>query len=50
MGLLLIPDSRLREAAAETVRGAAVDGFILYPVPRGTTPASRSGSRDGFSP
>jgi DNA-binding LacI/PurR family transcriptional regulator len=30
MGLLLIPDSRYREATAETVRGAAVDGFIVY--------------------
>ena len=30
MGLLLIPDSRFREATAETVRGAAVDGFIIY--------------------
>src|SRR6185295_3633997 len=30
LGLLLIPDSRYREATAETVRGAAVDGFIVY--------------------
>ena len=30
MGLLLIPDSRFREETAETVRGAAVDGFIVY--------------------
>ena len=30
MGLLLIPDSRFREQTAETVRGAAVDGFIVY--------------------
>lgn len=30
MGLLLIPDSRFREQTAETVRGAAVDGFIIY--------------------
>ena len=34
MGLLLIPDSRDREAAADTVRGAAVDGFIVYSAPR----------------
>ena len=30
MGLLLIPDTRYREKTAETVRGAAVDGFIVY--------------------
>jgi DNA-binding LacI/PurR family transcriptional regulator len=30
MGLLLIPDSRFREETAETVRGAAVGGFIVY--------------------
>lgn len=30
LGLLLIPDSRFREAAAETVRGAFVDGFVIY--------------------
>ena len=30
MGLLLIPDSRYRETTAEAVRGAAVDGFIVY--------------------
>ena len=30
MGLLLIPDSRFREQTAETVRAAAVDGFIVY--------------------
>jgi DNA-binding LacI/PurR family transcriptional regulator len=30
MGLLLIPDSRYREKTAETVRAAAVDGFIVY--------------------
>jgi DNA-binding LacI/PurR family transcriptional regulator len=30
MGLLLIPDSRFREATAETVRAAAVDGFVVY--------------------
>jgi DNA-binding LacI/PurR family transcriptional regulator len=34
MGLLLIPDSRYREAAAESVREAAVDGFIVYSAPR----------------
>ena len=34
LGLLLIPDSRYREAAAEAVRGAAVDGFIVYSAPR----------------
>ena len=30
LGLLLLPDSRDRDAAAATVRGAAVDGFIIY--------------------
>jgi DNA-binding LacI/PurR family transcriptional regulator len=30
LGLLLIPDAREREAVAETVRGAAVDGFVVY--------------------
>jgi DNA-binding LacI/PurR family transcriptional regulator len=30
LGLLLIPDSRFRDAAASTVRGAAVDGFVIY--------------------
>src|SRR4029450_3529854 len=30
LGLLLVPDSRFREAAASTVRGAAVDGFVIY--------------------
>jgi DNA-binding LacI/PurR family transcriptional regulator len=30
LGLLLIPDSRRREAAATAVRGAAVDGFVIY--------------------
>ncbi len=30
MGLLLIPDSRYREKTADTVRAAAVDGFIVY--------------------
>ena len=34
LGLLLIPDSRYREAAADAVRGAAVDGFIVYSAPR----------------
>jgi DNA-binding LacI/PurR family transcriptional regulator len=34
MGLLLIPDSRFREATAETVRAAAVDGFIVYSATR----------------
>jgi len=30
LGLLLIPDSRVREETAETVRAAAVDGFVVY--------------------
>jgi DNA-binding LacI/PurR family transcriptional regulator len=30
LGLLLVPDSRYREAAAATVTGAAVDGFVIY--------------------
>jgi DNA-binding LacI/PurR family transcriptional regulator len=30
MGLLLIPDSRFREKTADSVRGAAVEGFIVY--------------------
>ena len=30
LGLLLLPDSRFREAAATTVRAAAVDGFVIY--------------------
>ena len=34
MGLLLVPDSRFREATAETVRAAAVDGFIVYSATR----------------
>jgi DNA-binding LacI/PurR family transcriptional regulator len=34
MGLLLIPDARDREAVAETVRAAAVDGFIVYSASR----------------
>jgi DNA-binding LacI/PurR family transcriptional regulator len=34
MGMLLIPDARDREAVAETVRAAAVDGFIIYSASR----------------
>jgi DNA-binding LacI/PurR family transcriptional regulator len=34
LGLLLIPDAREREVVAETVRGAAVDGFIVYSATR----------------
>jgi DNA-binding LacI/PurR family transcriptional regulator len=30
LGLLLIPDSRFRDAAASMVRAAAVDGFVVY--------------------
>jgi DNA-binding LacI/PurR family transcriptional regulator len=30
LGLLLVPDSRFREATAATVRTAAVDGFVIY--------------------
>jgi DNA-binding LacI/PurR family transcriptional regulator len=30
LGLLLLPDSRYREAAARTVHSAAVDGFVIY--------------------
>jgi DNA-binding LacI/PurR family transcriptional regulator len=30
LGLLLIPDSRFREETADTVRAAAVDGFVVY--------------------
>jgi DNA-binding LacI/PurR family transcriptional regulator len=30
LGLLLIPDSRFRDAAASTVSAAAVDGFVIY--------------------
>jgi DNA-binding LacI/PurR family transcriptional regulator len=33
-GLLLIPDSRYREQAAQVVREAAVDGFIVYSAPQ----------------
>jgi DNA-binding LacI/PurR family transcriptional regulator len=34
LGLLLLPDTRYREAAAKTVHSAAVDGFVLYSVAR----------------
>jgi DNA-binding LacI/PurR family transcriptional regulator len=34
LGLLLIPDARDREIVADTVRGAAVDGFIIYSATR----------------
>jgi DNA-binding LacI/PurR family transcriptional regulator len=34
LGLLLIPDARDRATVAETVRGAAVDGFIVYSATR----------------
>lgn len=34
IGLLLIPDSRLREESARTVSEAVVDGFIIYSVPQ----------------
>jgi DNA-binding LacI/PurR family transcriptional regulator len=30
LGLLLVPDSRFRDATAGTVRSAAVDGFVIY--------------------
>jgi DNA-binding LacI/PurR family transcriptional regulator len=30
LGLLLVPDSRFRDATATTVRTAAVDGFVVY--------------------
>ena len=30
LGLLLLPDSRFRDATAPTVRAAAVDGFVIY--------------------
>jgi DNA-binding LacI/PurR family transcriptional regulator len=30
LGLLLVPDSRFREATADNVRAAAVDGFVIY--------------------
>ena len=32
LGLLLIPDSRFRDATAAVVRSAAVDGFVVYSV------------------
>jgi DNA-binding LacI/PurR family transcriptional regulator len=34
LGLLLIPDSRFREATASTVHAAAVDGFVIYSASR----------------
>jgi DNA-binding LacI/PurR family transcriptional regulator len=34
MGLLLIPDSRFRDATAATVRESVVDGFIVYSATR----------------
>ena len=34
LGLLVLPDSRFRDAAATTVHAAAVDGFIIYSAPR----------------
>jgi DNA-binding LacI/PurR family transcriptional regulator len=34
LGLLLLPDTRFREAAAEAVHGAAVDGFVIYSTAR----------------
>ena len=34
LGLLLLPDSRYRREASRTVREAAVDGFVVYSVPR----------------
>jgi DNA-binding LacI/PurR family transcriptional regulator len=30
LGLLLVPDSRLRDETAATIRSAAVDGFVVY--------------------
>jgi DNA-binding LacI/PurR family transcriptional regulator len=33
-GLLLVPDSRQRDEAAQLVREAVVDGFIVYSVPQ----------------
>jgi DNA-binding LacI/PurR family transcriptional regulator len=30
LGLLLVPDSRFRDATATNVRAAAVDGFVIY--------------------
>jgi DNA-binding LacI/PurR family transcriptional regulator len=34
LGLLLVPDSRFRDASAGTVRQAAVDGFVIYSAAR----------------
>jgi len=34
LGLLLLPDSRFRAAAATTVHAAAVDGFVIYSAAR----------------
>jgi DNA-binding LacI/PurR family transcriptional regulator len=34
LGLLLLPDTRFREAAARTVQAAAVDGFVVYSAAR----------------
>jgi DNA-binding LacI/PurR family transcriptional regulator len=34
LGLLLLPDSRFRDAAASAVNAAAVDGFIIYSAAR----------------
>lgn len=34
LGLLLVPDSRFRDATAQTVRTAAVDGFVIYSAAR----------------
>jgi DNA-binding LacI/PurR family transcriptional regulator len=34
LGLLLVPDSRFRDASASTVREAAVDGFVIYSAAR----------------
>src|SRR5436190_2470106 len=34
LGLLLLPDSRFRDAAATTVHAAAVDGFVIYSAAR----------------
>src|SRR3954467_12804201 len=38
LGLLLLPDSRFRAAAATTVHAAAVDGFIIYSAARTDPP------------
>jgi DNA-binding LacI/PurR family transcriptional regulator len=34
LGLLLLPDSRYRDAAARTVHSAAVEGFVIYSAAR----------------